>query len=534
MDEHLSQIEARLAALERRLACLEERTAEPHAPLPPADTHEAAVAVPNVSAYDLARRVSLALLVMAGAYLLRALTAGGYWPAGWGVLAGLAYAALWLALADREAGRGRETGAAFHAACACIVIFPLLWESRVRLGATTDASVALLWCVGVAAVFAVAYRSRSAAILASLVLLAAPAGVLLVTATSAAPTMAVALLTMALAARAVPWAGTAGWLLWIPLLMVDGLALLLSFAATTPHVPDWLSAPRVTAAQWLVFVGSIAVSARERWLGRPPSAMSAFQDGLALILVAMGLLLPWPETEARLVAAGLALAGAAVAARRRPTSTAGRAGIEALALAAIVVGGGLALSGAARLCLWGVLTIVTAMRARHHATAHAAAVFGAALAWFAGLLPGAPAVAWPVTVLATVALSVCAVALTMREETNATRFVASTVLVVLALAGSSACMATGARVVLPPIAVDVVRVPLPMLAALALAGVHRALAARQVWIAAAAAMAGVGLKVLVVDVLTGSPPRQFAGLATLGVALFGATRWLPPRVESRP
>jgi hypothetical protein len=535
MEEHLTRIEARLASIERRLACLEGRTADPHAPLPlPGGEETATLAVPNVPVYDLARHVSLSPLVMAGAYLLRALTADGYWPAGWGVFAGLAYAALWLWLADRDAARGRGTSAAFHAACASLVIFPLLWESRVRLGATTDGSVALLWCVGVAAVFAVAYRARSAAILASLVLLAAPVGVLLVPATSAAATVSASLLVMALAARTVPWPATAGWLLWIPLLMVDGLALLLSFAATTPHVSEWLSAPRVAAAQWLVFLGTIALSARERSGGRTASAVSVLQDGLALVLVAMGVLLPWPETEARLAAAGLALAGATVAVRGGPTSAAGRAGLQALTLAAILVGSGLALSGSARLSFWGLLMLVTAMFAGHRATVHAAAVFGAALAWFAGLLPGASAVAWPATVLATVVLGVCAVALTAREETNGTRFVASTVLIVLALAGSSACMAAAARAALPPIAADIVRVPLPMVAALALAGIHRALAARQVWVAAVAAMAGVGLKVLVVDVLAGSPPHQFAGLATLGVALLGATRWLPPRVESRP
>jgi hypothetical protein len=74
------------------------------------------------------------LLVLAGAYLVRALTEGRLLPAGVGVGLGLAYAVFWHLRADREAREGRRESAVFHALAGSLVAFPLVWETTARFG----------------------------------------------------------------------------------------------------------------------------------------------------------------------------------------------------------------------------------------------------------------------------------------------------------------------------------------------------------------------------------------------------------------
>ena len=61
-------------------------------------------AIDGVTVMTMAGRT---LMVLGGAYLLRALTESGVWPSWLGVGAGFAYAALWLAATERAAGAGR-------------------------------------------------------------------------------------------------------------------------------------------------------------------------------------------------------------------------------------------------------------------------------------------------------------------------------------------------------------------------------------------------------------------------------------------
>ncbi len=74
------------------------------------------------------------LLVLAGAYLARALTDGRVVPAGVGVGLGLAYAVFWQLRADREARAGRRESAVFHALASSLIAFPLVWETTARFG----------------------------------------------------------------------------------------------------------------------------------------------------------------------------------------------------------------------------------------------------------------------------------------------------------------------------------------------------------------------------------------------------------------
>jgi hypothetical protein len=75
-----------------------------------------------------------ALLGIAGAYLLRALTDAAILPRGLGLAVGLFYAGLWLYLAARNAPE-RNFAAALDACTSAAILGPLLWEATLRFHA---------------------------------------------------------------------------------------------------------------------------------------------------------------------------------------------------------------------------------------------------------------------------------------------------------------------------------------------------------------------------------------------------------------
>jgi hypothetical protein len=97
-------------------------------------------------------------LVLGGGYLLRALTEGGFVPRPLGIGLGLAYAIVWLALADRSGAAERRASASFHALAAAAIAFPLLYESLVKFGLLGTWSLAVALTVMVALGLIVAWR----------------------------------------------------------------------------------------------------------------------------------------------------------------------------------------------------------------------------------------------------------------------------------------------------------------------------------------------------------------------------------------
>jgi hypothetical protein len=73
------------------------------------------------------------LIALGGAYLVRALTEAGVVSPASGIVAGLAYAGLWMALSMRASRRALPVSATFHGLTAALVGFPLLWETTARL-----------------------------------------------------------------------------------------------------------------------------------------------------------------------------------------------------------------------------------------------------------------------------------------------------------------------------------------------------------------------------------------------------------------
>ena len=90
-----------------------------------------------------------ALLGLAGAYLLRALTESGTLPAKVGIAIGIAYALFWLGWAARSPRHG-AVKTAIDSLTAVLVLSPLLWEATTRfhlVGTWTAAAVLLVFAV---------------------------------------------------------------------------------------------------------------------------------------------------------------------------------------------------------------------------------------------------------------------------------------------------------------------------------------------------------------------------------------------------
>jgi hypothetical protein len=178
MEDRLSRIESQLQALRDQVDALQRRLAdlEEH---PSTGPVEAAAAIEGpapsgvegpaaglgavgrgLDAGTALTFIGRTLVVMAGAYLLRALTESGTLAPGIGLSVGAAYALAWIVMADRAGARGRRGSAAFHGLACVLIGFPLLLEATVRFRFLShEASATAL--TGFAAVsLGVAWRQR--------------------------------------------------------------------------------------------------------------------------------------------------------------------------------------------------------------------------------------------------------------------------------------------------------------------------------------------------------------------------------------
>lgn len=165
MDERLARLEARFTELESTVAQLEARIAAV-GERPAPETVQASAPgplVPEIGAATIQQWLALigrTLVVLGGAYLLRALTGAGVLPAHVGVSVGLIYGAPWLFLASRAASRGGHLDALCHGLATALIGYPLVWEATIRFGAFTPAESALLLGMLTAAALVLSFRTR--------------------------------------------------------------------------------------------------------------------------------------------------------------------------------------------------------------------------------------------------------------------------------------------------------------------------------------------------------------------------------------
>ncbi len=157
MDDRVARLDAAVAVLtdhvrtlELRLVALEWNGAAKGAESPPPVS--TASGVEHVPVQQWLALVGRTLVVLGGAYLLRALTDSHIFTAPVGVALGLLYGAPWLVLAARAGARGAQLDALCHGLATALIGYPLVWEATVRFGVLAPAqSAALLGALTAAA-----------------------------------------------------------------------------------------------------------------------------------------------------------------------------------------------------------------------------------------------------------------------------------------------------------------------------------------------------------------------------------------------
>ena len=219
--------------------------------------------------------------MLAGAFLLRALTDSGQLPATAGVWAGLTYAAVWLALAARTRGRSSLV----HGLASLMIALPLVVEAASRfrvfppgLAATVLASFAL-------AVLAVSASRRLSALALAAVLGAMATALAVAIAVDAFLPSTLAILAVAAAAF---WIGDArGWaaLAWPSAAGADLAAAVIAVRASAAPPRDApLAAEAIQAALIVLYLGSTMVRVLMQ-----DKAIRAFDVAQTVLVLLVGL-----------------------------------------------------------------------------------------------------------------------------------------------------------------------------------------------------------------------------------------------------
>lgn len=134
MENRVAELEVRLAAVERRLSQLEREGPGPPAPgeTAPGETAPAPTLsegfVPNASTL-----IGRVLLILGGAYLLRAITEFRVVPTAFGISLGATYALFWLFMAYRKGSDETQRATAlFYGGASILLAMPLLVEATGR------------------------------------------------------------------------------------------------------------------------------------------------------------------------------------------------------------------------------------------------------------------------------------------------------------------------------------------------------------------------------------------------------------------
>jgi len=318
-------VSARLARLERELSEVVRRLEVMEAARPAVVTQagpspEAETLPPESAAsdWDLSQWAALlgrSVVVFGGAYLLRALTEGGYLPMMAGAGLGLLYAGGWFWAAHRH-GVDRRLSANVHGVTAVLVGWPIVWEAASRFALFGPATAALVLLVLTTCAYVVAYRHR-------LPVIAGVAGfctviTALAVAMSADQFAVVSLLLITLGSVTY-WVSDAparGWLRW-PMAIAAGLSVMAvtSRALATPPRESFLMA--LTAQAWLLATMQGSLAVRCVLLQRSARVFDMLQAASGLVIGIGGAVLVTRETGgATLVGAVTALfaAGAYLAA----------------------------------------------------------------------------------------------------------------------------------------------------------------------------------------------------------------------------
>ncbi len=305
----LTRLEHELSEVVRRLETLEGT--RPAVVADPGSSPELVTVAAEAAASDVdlshwATLFGRSFVVFGGAYLLRALTEGGYLPLMAGAGLGLLYAGGWLWAAHRD-GATRRLSANVHGVTAVLVGWPLVWEASSRFALFGPAAAALVLLALTTCAYVVAHRHR-------LPVIAGVAGfgtviAALAVAMSADQYGALSLLLVTLGSVTY-WVSDAparGWLRW-PMAIAAGLsvmALTSRALAAPPREPMLLT---LVAQMWLLATMQGSLAVRFVLLQRPARVFDMLQAASGLLIGIGGAVL-----VTRQAGAGVTLVGAVAA-----------------------------------------------------------------------------------------------------------------------------------------------------------------------------------------------------------------------------
>ena len=562
LEEQVAELAASLARVQARL----DRTqaADTATSLEPAAT-EAEGAPPGgpVAERGLPAALPLlgrSLLILGGAYLFRMATEAGTLPPMPGVLLGLLYAILWMALADRAGSRGAKLSAALFGVTSALIAFPLLWEATSRFNVLSAEVASVLVAGGTGLGLAVAWRQDLPALAWAAIGLAltAVAGLF-------ERTFAILPLTAVVIAQgaATLWLGYSRrrwiWLRWPAAAAADlgvlVLVLLASHPASLPPEYRGLTSARAIAVALLLPAAYLAGFAIQTIARRGPVRAFEMAQSAAAVLVGFGGALAIARASESGVGA-LGAAGAAAAAAsyavalvrfEKRESAAGHARFySGLALLFLLLSGFFAFPAALAVPLFSILAAAAALASgrpgRRMLEAHAllyllaaAIVAGsarAAVEAFASSLPGAPPLPRLAALLPLLAAAFVVGALlsaARREETGWRARIPSSGASGLALLLAGAlfvALAARALSLSDPGALAALRTGVLAAFALLLAAVYSARRIEELRFLAWATLALAAVKLLTQDLPAGRPATLLLAFALLGGALIFAPRLL--------
>ena len=565
MEDRLLRLETAVANLQRQVASLERRVGTDAVALDEPEGTDSLfpVAFPRVAFGDTAVLLSVvgrSLVVLGGAFLLRAITDARLVSPAVGVACGLAYACVWLWTADRSAAAHRVS-AIFHALVTTTIAFPLLWEATVKFEVLTPAAAAGALAVAIAVLIAVSLRQR----VQWIAWMAAAGGIVtsiaLLAATSVLVPFALLMIAFGVATLWIGYAFDWTMLRWPVAAAADFLAVGVTLRVSARDAAE--PALVAVALQLLLlnaYVGSIAIRTLVR--ARDVNAFEVVQT-LAVLTVGFGGAVyvahftgagVVPLAVVNLAAGAAAYVVAWMFLSAQQALTRNFYFYTSLALVLVIVSGPLLLAGSALALLFAALaltaTIVSHREQRGtlawHALLYLLAACTVADVWTdaSSALLGSAAAAWPSYDAGALLVSVTAAACWAVSAAGA-RGVAAFAVPRALFAAIAIWSLSGWLVgaVVPPLcgtpgagadagAVATVRTITIAAAALALAWIAlRSRAREAVWLTYALLLAGAA-KLVAEDLPTSKPATLFIALAFYGAALIVASRLGRPRVAS--
>ena len=156
LETRLEELREVVSSLKRRVTLLEGKQQQ-EARLPSSGATLAAESEANVRGSPVAL-FGRSLVALGGAFFLRMLAENGTLVHPSGFILGLLYASFWILFAHRAADRDRPADAAAYGITACVIGYPLLWETSASYGVSTIAPAAFSLSVFTALLFWVVWR----------------------------------------------------------------------------------------------------------------------------------------------------------------------------------------------------------------------------------------------------------------------------------------------------------------------------------------------------------------------------------------